>query len=49
MSATTIPIDTDSDTVLNISSQNCDEFEFLSRAAVLIGSWRGKRTVRDGA
>lgn len=30
MSATTIPTETVSDMVLNISSQNCEEFLFLS-------------------
>lgn len=43
MSATTIPTDTVSDMVLNISSQNCEELEFLPRATVLIGGWHEKR------
>lgn len=46
ISATTIPTDTVSDMVLNISSQNCDEFEFLSRATVLIGGWQAENGVQ---
>lgn len=46
MSATTIPTDTVSDTVLNISSQNWDEFWFLPKATVLIGGWRAAREWR---
>lgn len=46
MSATTIPTDTVSDMVLNISSQNCDEFGFLPRATVLIGGWQAENGAR---
>ena len=44
MSATTIPTDTVSDMVLNISSQNCDEFWFFPRATVLIGGWQAENS-----
>lgn len=40
ISATTIPTDTDSDIVLNISSQNCEDLSFLPVATVLIGGCR---------
>lgn len=46
MSATTIPTDTVSDMVLNISNQNWDEFGFLSRATVLIGGWQERNSAR---
>lgn len=48
MSATTIPTDTVSDNVLNISSQNCEEFWFLPRATVLIGNWQAESAARGG-
>lgn len=37
MSATTIPTETVSDMLLNISSQNCEDFWFLPLATVLMG------------